>query len=165
MLTPPSEPPRQTSTARRKAHTRRTERFLEHALVVSDSHRVLELAVRHERDLELIEWNQGDGIRAQARIPGASKVVRTTPDANFMQREWLDRLDIGTLIIEPGSPCENGHVESFSGELRDEHNTFRPHRSLGYGAPAPEAIAALPPGCATLRPPAADTGLPMDLVR
>ena len=71
-----------------------------------------------------------------------------------------------TLFIEPGSPWENGYNESFNGKLRDEvlnreifytlkeaqviierwrqeYNTFRPHSSLGYFPPAPEAI--LPP--------------------
>ena len=27
---------------------------------------------------------------------------------------------MGTLFIEPGSPWENGDVESFNGKLRDE---------------------------------------------
>ena len=68
-----------------------------------------------------------------------------------------------TLFIEPGSPWENGYVESFNGKLRDEllareqfdtlleakvlierwrreYNTRRPHSSLGYRPPAPEAI-------------------------
>ena len=68
-----------------------------------------------------------------------------------------------TLFIEPGSPWENGYVESFNGKLRDEllnreifttlleakvlvenwrreYNTTRPHRSLGYKPPAPETI-------------------------
>ena len=35
-------------------------------------------------------------------------------------REWLDRLDVGPLFIEPGSPWENGYCESFNGKLRDE---------------------------------------------
>ena len=73
-----------------------------------------------------------------------------------------------TLFIEPGSPWENGYVESFNGRLRDEllkreifytlneaqvlmerwrreYNTKRPHSSLGYRPPAPEAIAVAPP--------------------
>ena len=68
-----------------------------------------------------------------------------------------------TLYIEPGSPWENGYVESFNGKLRDEllnmevfttltearvlieewrkeYNQVRPHSSLGYRPPAPEAI-------------------------
>ncbi len=36
-------------------------------------------------------------------------------------REWLDRLEVGPLYIEPGSPWENGYIESFNGKLRDEH--------------------------------------------
>jgi putative transposase len=35
-------------------------------------------------------------------------------------REWLERVAVGTLFIEPGSPWENGYVESFNGKLRDE---------------------------------------------
>ena len=35
-------------------------------------------------------------------------------------RDWLGRLGVGTLFIEPGSPWENGYVESFNGKLRDE---------------------------------------------
>jgi putative transposase len=77
-------------------------------------------------------------------------------------REWLERVEVKTLFIEPGSPWENGYVESFNGKLRDEllnrevfdtlleakvlierwrraYNTIRPHSSLGYRAPAPEA--------------------------
>ncbi len=70
-----------------------------------------------------------------------------------------------TLCIEPGSPWENGYVESFNGKLRDErlereifdtlweakvlvecwrmeYNTVRPHSSLDYRHPAPEAVQA-----------------------
>ena len=35
-------------------------------------------------------------------------------------REWLGRLEVKTLYIEPGSPWENGYCESFNGKLRDE---------------------------------------------
>lgn len=68
-----------------------------------------------------------------------------------------------TLFIELGSPWENGYIESFNGKLRDEllngeiftslleaqvlienwrkeYNHIRPHSSLGYRPPAPEAI-------------------------
>jgi len=79
-------------------------------------------------------------------------------------REWLSRLGVGTLFIEPGSPWENGYIESFNGKLRDEllnreifctmkeagiligqwrrhYNGVGPHSALGYRPPAPEAIA------------------------
>jgi putative transposase len=78
-------------------------------------------------------------------------------------RRWLNRLGVKTLFIERGSPWENGYIESFNGKLRDEllnrevfntleeakilieqwrreYNQVRPHSSLGYQPPAPEAI-------------------------
>jgi len=88
-------------------------------------------------------------------------------------REWLARLGVQTLYLEPGSPWENGYVESFNGKLRDElldreifytlqeaqvlierwrqhYNGIRPHSSLGYRPPAPEAIEIGPPGMDSL---------------
>ena len=70
-----------------------------------------------------------------------------------------------TAYIAPGSPWENGYVESFNARLRDEllngeifytlreaqivieswrrhYNTVRPHASLGYRPPAPEVLHA-----------------------
>jgi putative transposase len=35
-------------------------------------------------------------------------------------RIWLNRLGVKTLFIEPGSPWENGYIESFNVKLRDE---------------------------------------------
>jgi transposase InsO family protein len=78
-------------------------------------------------------------------------------------REWLERVGVQTLFIEPGSPWENGYNESFNGKLRDEllngeiftslwearvlteawrreYNEVRPHSSLGYRPPAPDAV-------------------------
>ena len=77
-------------------------------------------------------------------------------------RRWLNRVGVKTLFIEPGSPWENGYVESFNSKLRDEllngeifttlteakvlieqwrqeYNHIRPHSSLGYRPPVPEA--------------------------
>jgi transposase InsO family protein len=78
-------------------------------------------------------------------------------------RRWLNCLGVKTLFIEPGSPWENGYIESFNGKLRDEllnreifttleeakvlieqwrreYNQVRPHSALRYRPPAPEAI-------------------------
>jgi len=78
-------------------------------------------------------------------------------------RSWLNRMGVKTLFIEPGSPWENGYIESFNGKLRDEllnrevfttlmeakvlienwrqeYNTVRPHSALRYRPPAPEAV-------------------------
>ena len=35
-------------------------------------------------------------------------------------RDWLASVEVKTLFIEPGSPWENGYVESFNGKLHDE---------------------------------------------
>ncbi len=81
-------------------------------------------------------------------------------------RKWLNDLEVNTLFIEPGSPWENGYIESFNGKLRDElldrevftalieakilieewrkeYNQVRPHSALNYRPPAPEAIVPL----------------------
>jgi hypothetical protein len=86
---------------------------------------------------------------------------------SILIRDCLDTLEVKTLFIEPGSPWENGYVESFNGRLRNEfsneeisytlreaqiliesrrreYNGFRPHSSLGYRPPAPETIVQLP---------------------
>jgi putative transposase len=84
-------------------------------------------------------------------------------------REWLGRVAVKTLYIEPGSPWENGYIESFNGKLQDErlgrelfdtlleakvlierwrkaYNTVRPHSSLGHRPPAPESRHPCPLG-------------------
>ena len=89
-------------------------------------------------------------------------------------RDWLSRLGVRTLFIEPGSPWENGYIESFNGKLRDEllngeifdtvleakvlterwrqeYNHVRPHSALGYRPPAPAAIQPWPSGSAPCR--------------
>ena len=94
---------------------------------------------------------------------------------SILIREWLDTLDVQTLFIEPGSPWENGYVESFNGRLRDEflngeiyytlneakilieqwrgeYNGFRPHSSLGYRPPAPETIMPMTPRSRSFEP-------------
>jgi transposase InsO family protein len=112
---------------------------------------------------------------------GIPKYIRSDNGPEFTAaavRQWLGHLGVETLFIEPGSPWENGYIESFNGKLRDEllerevfdtvweaqvlverwrheYNTVRPHSALGYRPPAPEAIA-WPSGyelLAALRPP------------
>ena len=78
-------------------------------------------------------------------------------------RDWLEKLQVRPLYIEPGSPWENGYIESFNGKMRDEllnleifyslkeaqvlierwrrhYNTIRPHSALGYCPPVPATI-------------------------
>jgi len=81
-------------------------------------------------------------------------------------RKWLNNVGVNTLFIEPGSPWENGYVESFNSKLRDEllngeifttlteakiiieqwqreYNQVRPHSALGYRPPAPDTKMSL----------------------
>ena len=39
-------------------------------------------------------------------------------------REWLGRVNVKTLYIEPGSPWENGFIESFNGKLLEATEFF-----------------------------------------
>jgi transposase InsO family protein len=78
-------------------------------------------------------------------------------------RTWITAVGAKTAYITPGSPWENGYIESFNSKLRDEllngeifytlkeariiiegwrkhYNTIRPHSSLGYTPPAPEVV-------------------------
>ena len=93
--------------------------------------------------------------------------------ASCMQ-DWLKAQEIKTLYIKPGSPWENGHIESFHDKLRDEclnrelfgnlrearvileswrveYNECRPHSALGYRTPSDYARSRtnrLDGGCA-----------------
>ena len=111
-----------------------------------------------------------DVLRALARLMlrhGIPKHIRSDNGPEFVAkavRKWLSRLGVETLFIEPGSPWENGYIESFNGKLRDEllngeifttlqeakvltevwrrdYNQVRPHSSLGYKPPAPETVS------------------------
>ena len=98
-------------------------------------------------------------------LRGIPEHIRSDNGPEFTAKavmKWLERLGVKTLFIEPGSPWENGYIESFNGKLRDEllnreifttlieakvliaqwrkeYNQVRPHSSLGYKPPAPEA--------------------------
>jgi len=54
---------------------------------------------------------------------GVPEHIRSDNGSEFTAkalRQWLSRLEVRTLYIEPGSPWENGYVESFIGKLRDK---------------------------------------------
>ena len=93
---------------------------------------------------------------------GIPKCIRSDNGPEFVSkaiRSWLERLGIEVLYIAPGSPWENGYVESFHSKIRDEflnrelfenlrstqaqtetwrddYNNHRPHSSLNYQTPA-----------------------------
>ena len=99
-------------------------------------------------------------------LRGVPEYIRSDNGPEFTakaMRKWLNRVEVKTLFIEPGSPWENGYVESFNSKLRDEllngevfttlteakiliegwrkeYNQVRPHSSLGYRPPTPGAV-------------------------
>jgi transposase InsO family protein len=161
-----------------KTYDGRTVRMLN----LIDEHSRECLLVRAER-----RWSSAKVIEALADVmvsKGVPEHLRSDNGPEFVARDlrkWLADTGAKTLHIEPGSPWENGYCESFNSKLRDEflngeifysikeirvlaerwrihYNTVRPHSSLGYRPPAPEAWIATSLGCgeagiATLIPP------------
>jgi putative transposase len=137
------------------------------------------LAIRVERKLTSEEVMET--LAELLLLRGAPEYLRSDNGPEFVAgtlREWVARLQVKTLYIEPGSPWENGYIESFNGKLRDEllnresfdtlreaqvliedwrvhYNTTRPHSSLGYRPPAPETFEPFSAGYGAppLRPP------------
>jgi transposase InsO family protein len=92
---------------------------------------------------------------------GAPGYIRSDNGPEFVARglgDWLREQEIKTLYIDPGSPWQNGFVESFHDKFRREclarelfytlgesrvvigdwlrkYNNIRPHRSLGMATP------------------------------
>lgn len=126
------------------------------------------LAVRVERQLDhedvqqcLTELFCTRGVPVHLRSDNGSEFIAS------QLRNWLGRLQVKPLFIEPGSPWENGYIESFNGKMRDEllnreifytlleaqilierwrweYNHYRPHSSLGYRPPSPQAWLLAP---------------------
>jgi transposase InsO family protein len=115
------------------------------------------LAIRTDRKITAIDVIE---ILAELFITkGMPEYIRSDNGPEFVAellQEWLGNLDVRPAFIEPGSPWENGYIESFNGKLRDEllngeifdtitepwrkrYNTIRPHSALGYRPPAPES--------------------------
>ena len=102
-------------------------------------------------------------------IHGVPDYIRSDNGSEFIAKElrkWLKRIGVKTAYIEPGSPWENGYIESFNGKLRDEllngeifdtileakvltelwrkhYNNIRPHSSLNFSPPVPEVVLPL----------------------
>ncbi len=94
-------------------------------------------------------------------LHGAPLFLRSDNGPEFVSRailEWITQAGIGTALIDPGKPWQNGSNESFNGKLRDEclslewfrsrteakvmietwrqhYNAVRPHSSLDYLTP------------------------------
>ena len=52
--------------------------------------------------------------------PNISGLITELQFTAHKVRRWLEKLAVQTMYIEPGSPWENGYIESFNGKLRDE---------------------------------------------
>jgi putative transposase len=145
-----------------KTYDGRTVRMLN----LIDEHTRECLMIRSQR-----RWSSAKVIEALADVmvaKGVPEHVRSDNGPEFVARDlrkWLAGTGAKTAYIEPGSPWENGYCESFNSKLRDEflngeifysmkeirvlaerwrvhYNTVRPHSSLGYKPPAPEAWVA-----------------------
>ena len=111
-------------------------------------------------------------------VRGAPQFIRSDNGPEFIAdaiKKWLVDKEVGTLYIEPGSPWENGYIESFHGRFRDEllnrevfysvkeakvlaenwrleYNHHRPHSSLDYKTPAAFAAMCIASASATPSP-------------
>jgi transposase InsO family protein len=117
-------------------------------------------------------------LRYLFAVRGEPEFIRSDNGPEFASnavRKWLELSGVRTLFVAPGSPWENGYVESFNSKLRDEllnrelflhidelryvvdrwrmdYNHYRPHSSLGYMSPVAFAATCVPSDSATLHP-------------
>jgi putative transposase len=128
------------------------DEFTRECLAIRVARRINSLGVIEAMADAMVVHGVPEHIRSDNGPEMTAKVVR----------RWLAAVGAKTLYIEPGSPWENGYCESFNGKLRDEllngeifyslkeakvvieqwrkhYNTVRPHSSLGYRPPAPQA--------------------------
>ena len=122
------------------------------------------LMIRVDRKLNSVDVV--DALTDLFILRGPPAYVRSDNGPEFVAekvRTWISAMGAKTAFIEPGSPWENGYVESFNARFRDElldreiffslreaqilierwrihYNTVRPHSALGYRPPAPETI-------------------------
>ncbi len=120
------------------------------------------LAIRVARKLKGIDVI--DVLSDLFILRGVPEHIRSDNGPEFQAKRvqsWITAVGAKTAYIAPGSPWENGFIESFNSKLRDEllngeifytlqeakiiiegwrrhYNTLRPHSSLGYVPPAPE---------------------------
>lgn len=122
------------------------------------------LAIRIDRRLKAIDVI--DVLSDLFILRGVPEHVRSDNGPEFIAKavqEWIVAVGAKTAYIAPGSPWENGFIESFNARLRDElldgeifytlaeakiiveswrrhFNAVRPHGSVGYKPPAPEVF-------------------------
>jgi putative transposase len=166
--------------------------FIADATVRGGALRILTILDEHTRECHVLRVDRA--LRAQDVLAwlqkaieqqGAPEYLRSDNGSEFIAKivqRWLAENHIKTMYIEPGSPWQNGFVESFHGRFRDEclnreqlwtltearvvigdyrceYNHQRPHSRLGYESPAVFAARSCPsPAPVGLRPPCAGDG-------
>ena len=122
------------------------------------------IAIRIDRRLKSVDVI--DVLSDLFILRGVPKHLRSDNGPEFVAKavqEWIAAVGAKTAYITPGSPWENGFIESVNARLRDElldgeifhslaeariiienwrrhYNTVRPHGSLAYKPPAPEVF-------------------------
>ena len=122
------------------------------------------LAIRINRKLKAVDVI--DVLSDLFILRGVPSHIRSDNGPEFVAKaiqDWITAVGAKTAYIAPGSPWENGFIESFNARLRDEllngeifytlreaqivieswrrhYNTVRPHASLGYRPPAPQVF-------------------------
>ena len=111
-------------------------------------------------------------------VRGMPRFIRSDNGPEFIAdaiKGWLSDKKVETLYIAPGSPWENGYIESFHGRLRNEllnrelfysvkeakvlaenwrleYNHHRPHSGLNYKTPAAFAATCIASASASSGP-------------
>jgi len=166
--------------------------FIADATVRGGALRMLTILDEHTRECHVLRADRAlksrdvlEWLQRAIQKHGAPKYLRSDHGPEFIAKivqQWLAEQQIKTIYIEPGSPWQNGFVESFHGRFRDEclnreqlwtltearvviedyrqeYNLRRPHSKLGYVSPASFAHRELPsPVTVGLRPPSTGDG-------
>jgi len=119
----------------------------------------------------LTSKSPSDAPSDQFILRGVPSYIRSDNGLAFIAdavRKWINAMGADTADIEPGSPWENGYVESFNARLRNEllngeifyslkeaqiliegwrrhYNQIHPHSSLGYPPTSAGNDDPLPP--------------------
>jgi putative transposase len=166
--------------------------FIADATVRGGALRMLTILDEYTRECHVLRADRALGsedvllwLKKAVTEHGAPEYLRSDNGSEFIAKavqQWLAENRIKTIYIEPGSPWQNGFVESFHGRFRDEclnreqlwtltearvviedfrrqYNHQRPHSKLGYQSPARYAQQLTPsPAPVGLRPPCAGDG-------
>lgn len=152
--------------------------FIHDWTVKGGAFRVLSVVDEYTREVHALHVDRNIGSKKVQKVMealverhGAPGYIRSDNGPEFIAtqlREWLADQNIRTLYIAPGSPWQNGYVESFHdkfrreclareifytlsesrvviGDWREKYNHVRPHQSLGMATPKEFAAKVLEP--------------------